>query len=244
MLRQFLLSEMDETVKVWLGISAGATAVFLIDPGLQTVVLLVCLVLCLLGGAGKFVLWFCLLMAGLGLLGLGVLRLVPAWSSWIWSFAQFIIKFSPMLAMAFFLGSSLNTSRLLRSLESLKAPKSLVIPLGVCLRFIPSVAAECRQVFYGMRMRGIGINPQNLLRRPFECLGYVMAPLLVRSLTVGDELARAAVARAIEKPGVKASYLRVGFRPLDGVITAVWTLGLVGLIVWDLKIYGQGLGGA
>jgi energy-coupling factor transporter transmembrane protein EcfT len=75
------------------------------------------------------------------------------------------------------------------------------------------------------------------LRRPFETVSYMLVPLLVRSLSIGDELARAAVARGIEIPGAKTSLYDLDFRFRDAVVLAVWTLAFIILLVADHQIY-------
>jgi energy-coupling factor transport system permease protein len=239
-----LLGNLDDRVKVWMAASAGVAAIYCIDWRIQALILLASLVLCLLAGAVRFALYFSLFLIGLVALSAALARLAPAWSPLVWGFCLFFLKFMPMLSMAFFLAASLNTSRFLRSLEGLKAPAGLVLPVGVCLRFMPSVASECRQVAYAMRMRGIGLRPASLLRRPFETLGYLMVPLLIRSLAVGEELARAAVARGIEAPGPKTSYYDTRFKLGDGLVLLAWSAALVLLILLDNHIHAGQLAGA
>ncbi|MGD9123490.1 MAG: energy-coupling factor transporter transmembrane component T, partial [Desulfarculaceae bacterium] len=193
---------------------------------------------CLICGARRFVAGFVIVMLVMAAISMIV-------SHWSLGESQFtglgviyiLVKFGPMLAMMVFVQASLNASRFLRSLEGIRIPPSWVISLGACLRFLPSVVAECRQIRYAMRIRGIGPRPRRLLRHPFETISYAMVPLLVRSLFIGEELARAAVARGIEAPGVKSSLYHVGLRPGDVLMLVGWTLSVAAMLIGDHLAY-------
>jgi energy-coupling factor transport system permease protein len=236
-IRDFLFN-LDDRVKVWMAVSAGGTAIYCVDLYIQAAILAVCLVLCLICGAKRFVTGFVIMISVPAAIFAIFAYLSPPKEKTIgWGMFFIILKFSPMFAMMVFVQAGLNTSRFLRSLESMRMPPQWVIPLGVCLRFMPSVATECRQIHYAMRIRGVGPTPKRLLRRSFETLTYMLVPLLVRSLSVGDELARAAVARGIETPGAKSSLYSLGLRFTYGVMFIAWTLALVGLLVADHQTY-------
>lgn len=239
LIRHFLFN-LDDRLKIWMAASSGAAAIYSVDWRLQAAVLGVCLTLCLLCGAKWFVAGF--------MVAVSVLAIFCITLAWAASGRDripgpgvffILLKFGPLLAMMVFVQASLNTSRFLRSLEHMRLPRQWVIPLGVCLRFMPSVAAECRQIRCAMRIRGIGLTPGRLLRRPFETVSYMMAPLLARSIFIGDELARAAVARGIEAPGVKTSFYDLDFRLKDAVVAAVWTLAIIILLIADHQIFEE-----
>ena len=204
-----------------MALSVSGAAIYCVDPYLQAGALAVCLGLCLVCGAKRFVAGFMVVMLIMAAISLILSQATPAESGFTGLGALYIlVKFGPMFAMMVFVQASLNTSRFLRSLEIMRVPPQWVIPLGTCLRFMPSVAAECRQIRHAMRIRGIAPTPRRLLRQPLETLSYTMVPLLVRSLFIGDELARAAVARGIEAPGPKSSLHEIRLHPSD-VIVAV-----------------------
>ena len=243
MIRAFLFS-LDERVKVWMAISVSAAAIYCVDMSLQATALGVCLILCLICGAKRFVagfLIFLLIMAAVSLIA-GRLSSAGGGFTGLGVF-YILVKFGPMFAMMVFVQASLNTSRFLRSLESMRVSARWVIPLGACLRFMPSVVAECRQIRYAMRIRGIAFTPTRLLRRPLETLSYAMVPLLVRSLFIGDELARAAVARGIEAPGHKSSLYDMGLRLSELMVLAVWTLLVAAMLIADHFAYAASLEG-
>jgi energy-coupling factor transport system permease protein len=240
-IRDFLFN-LDDRVKVWMAMSAGAVAIYCVDWRIQAAVLIVCLGLCMVSGARRFVMIFLVIVLILAVytgisikLTSGDLKITGM------GFYFILLKFGPMFAMMVFIQASLNTSRFLHLLEGMRVPSKYVIPLGVCLRFIPSVVAETRQIRYAMRMRGIVFFSLRTMRHPFETLGYLMAPVLVRSLTIGEELARAAVARGIEAPGPKTSIHLLSFRTVDCVIFFAWSLIMSALIIMDHHLYAESL---
>jgi energy-coupling factor transporter transmembrane protein EcfT len=236
-IRDFLF-KLDDRVKVWMAVSAGAVAIYCVDLSLQAAILGICLTLCLFCGARRFAAGF-IIVASVLAVTTAIFACLPALEVKITGLGIFyiLLKFGPMFAMMVFVQASLNTSRFLRSLESMRLPPQWVIPLGVCLRFMPSVAAECRQIRHAMRIRGVGLTSTRLLRRPFESVSYMLVPLLVRSLSIGEELARAAVARGIETPGAKTSLYDLGFCIKDAVVLVVWTMVLIILLAADHQIY-------
>jgi energy-coupling factor transport system permease protein len=239
-----VLFDIDDRVKVWMAMTGGAGAIYCVDWRIQVAILAVSLVLCGLCGAWRFVVGFNLVLLVLALVSLGITRLSPDESKiWGRGLLFILLKFGPLFTMMVFVQTCLNTSRFLRSLEKLHVPRQWVIPLGVCLRFMPSVVAECRQIRFAMRIRGIALTPGRLIKRPLETVGYLMVPLLVRSLYIGDELARAAVARGIESPVAKTCLYDLRFRPSDGIAMTLWTLGLAALMAWDQFLYAWLAGG-
>ncbi len=229
-----VLFGLDDRVKVWMALSVGMVAIYCVDLRIQVGLLCLSLALCWACGAKKVVGGF--VIAGL--------VLAVFYGAWVLTWARdttfsarslffIFIKFGPMFAMMAFVQASLNASRFVRCLERMRVPVGWVVPLGVCLRFLPSAVEECRQIRYAMRIRGIGLSPRQVLSRPLETLGYLSAPLLVRSLAIGDELARAAVARGIEAPGTKTSLYDLSLRRSDMAAMLVWTLFMLVLLVAD-----------
>ena len=84
---------------------------------------------------------------------------------------------------------------------------------------------------------GIEISPKNMFFKPFQLLEYVLVPLLMRSLVIGTELARAAMTRGIDYPGKKTSYYIIRCRCIDYLCGISWTVILLAIIYMDHRIY-------
>ncbi len=243
MLRAFFFG-LDERVKVWMAVSVSAAAIYCVDMYLQAAALAVCLGLCLICGAKRFVVGFVVVLLIMAAIAV-ILSLASVAESGFTGLGVFyiLIKFGTMFAMMAFIQASLNTSRFLRSLEAMRVPPQWVIPLGTCLRFMPSAVAECRQIRYAMRIRGVALTPGRLLREPIVTLGYAMVPLLVRSLYIGEDLARAAMARGIEASGAKSSLHEIRLRPSDVIVVTVWTASLAAMLTADHLVFAAFAGG-
>ena len=242
-IRTFLFG-LDERLEVWTAVSVSAATIYWVDLYLQVMALGFCLILCLACGAKCFVAGFIIVLCIMAAISRVSARLFPGAGRFTGLGVIYIsIKFGPLLAMMFFVQASLNTSRFLRSLEIMRVPPQWVAPLWACLRFMPSVAAECRQIRQAMRSRGIAPIPGRLLLQPLETLSYTMVLLLVRSLRIGDELARAAVARGFQAPGAKTSLHEIGLRPCDILFAALWTLGPAAMLMVDHLALAASSGG-
>ncbi len=229
---------MDDRLKLWLAITAGAASIYSVDMALQAGILALCLLLCLLGGARRFAVGYAVvaIAVGIGLKAMPGGNHAGQWTS-VRILAIIVIKFGPLFAMMIFLQATLRTTRLLHAMEKMRIPRRWVIPVGVCLRFMPSIDTEFRQIRHAMRVRGISITSGRLIHRPFETVGYMMVPLLVRSLTTGEELARAAIARGIEAPCRKTCIHDLSFRAIDYVILAIWTTGIAVILYVDNAMF-------
>lgn len=104
---------------------------------------------------------------------------------------------------------------LMSALEKLKMPASIVITLSVMFRFFPTLGEEYRCIKNAMKMRGIGLNALNVIRRPLMTLEYVMVPLLSSASRIGDELAAAGHTKGVDAPGKKIRYKNARFGIAD-----------------------------
>ena len=104
---------------------------------------------------------------------------------------------------------------LMSALEKLKMPANIVITLSVMFRFFPTLGEEYRCIKNAMKMRGIGLNVLNVIRRPLMTLEYVMVPLLSSASRIGDELAAAGHTKGVDAPGKKIRYKNARFGIAD-----------------------------
>ena len=104
---------------------------------------------------------------------------------------------------------------LMSALEKLKMPANIVITLSVMFRFFPTLGEEYRCIKNAMKMRGIGLNALNVIRRPLMTLEYMMVPLLSSASRIGDELAAAGHTKGVDAPGKKIRYKNARFGIAD-----------------------------
>ena len=115
-------------------------------------------------------------------------------------------------------------------LSRIHAPTALILGLLVVFRFFPTMRAELKGVGRSMKNRGL-TSPKQLFLHPLVSFEYVLVPFLLRVLQIADQLSVSAVARCVERPGVRGSYYgrEMSFR--DFAMLAAWTVITVGFVV-------------
>lgn len=119
---------------------------------------------------------------------------------------------------------------LINALEKLKLPYSLVITVAVMFRFFPTLKEEAAHIKNAMKMRGIGLNALNVIRRPLMTLEYVMVPLLSSASRIGDELAAAGHTKGVDAPGKKVRYKTARFGLADIFVSLYIAAGFCAVI--------------
>lgn len=114
----------------------------------------------------------------------------------------------PFVAGKFLIKTS-DVGSILSSMDKLKIPNCLSIPIAVMFRYFPSFKEERKNIKWAMRVRGIKtINPICYLE-------YVFVPLLIISSNIADDIARAAETKCIANPIKKTRYTKVSIKSID-----------------------------
>lgn len=131
----------------------------------------------------------------------------------------------PYLAGKFLIKTS-DVGSILTSLDKLKIPKVISIPIAVMFRFFPSFKEERANIKLAMRIRGISfINP-------FAYLEYIMVPLLIVSSNIADDIAKAAEVKCIENPINKNRYKELRFGMVDIAYLVLLVSFVAGGLIW------------
>ncbi len=149
------------------------------------------------------------------------------------------LKFGPMCAMIVFLYKAVDTTLFLRAMAKMKVPAMILLPLGVTLRFMPSFVREFSHVRDALAFRGLVLSPATVLAHPFRVMESVLIPLLMRSVFIGEELSRAALARGIDAPGEPVSIYEIRFSLKDLAWTGSWAAGAFAILFWDWRMGGM-----
>ena len=129
----------------------------------------------------------------------------------------------PFMAASLMIKTS-DVGAIISSMDKLKIPKNLSIPIAVMFRFFPSFKEEKKNIKMAMRVRGINF------KNPIKYLEYVSVPLLIISSNIADDIAKAAETKAIENPIAKTRYISVKIQLID----FVYVFAIAGLIVGGL----------
>ena len=121
----------------------------------------------------------------------------------------------PICLFAAIFATSTKIGDLTAALYGLRLPKAAVVPLVIAVRFFPTLREECSAVADAMKVRGLAPSLRNLVSKPALMFESAVVPVLLRCAKIADELAAAAVARGIDRPGRKTSYNAPRFERAD-----------------------------
>ena len=134
-----------------------------------------------------------------------------------------IVKFFflPFMAGKFLIRTS-DVGSILTSMDKIKIPKVVSIPIAVMFRFFPSFKEERRNIKLAMRIRGV--TPKN----PLKYLEYVAIPIITSSLNIADDSSKSAETKCIAMPCQKVRYNEVKSGLADIVFLSIIVLIEIG----------------
>lgn len=134
-----------------------------------------------------------------------------------------IVKFFflPFMAGKFLIRTS-DVGSILTSMDKIKIPKVVSIPIAVMFRFFPSFKEERRNIKLAMRIRGV--TPKN----PLKYLEYVAIPVITISLNIADDISKSAETKCIAMPCQKVRYNEVKSGLADIVFLSIIVLIEIG----------------
>ena len=141
---------------------------------------------------------------------LGVAQVFHTWALIV---RRLLIPFS----IGYYVILSTNISSVMASLEKLKIPKTIIIPLIVMFRYMPALNDEYSNIKNAMKIRGIEIGLKSL-KTPQLTLEYLLVPLLFSTSNIGEELSQAAFSKGISLDGKKERYFTTQLTKSDVLI--------------------------
>lgn len=154
---------------------------------------------------------------------------------WVMFLATIFIfwRFMVLFMIGFYIEKTTPVTELIDSLERMKIPRQITIPLAVALRFMPTIREEYSCLRDSMRIRNIGTSFIDLISHPIQTLEYSLVPLLIRSYTISDELAASAMVRGVDNPKQKTSLYQSKLRKLDVILIILGVIFTFALIFFD-----------
>lgn len=111
--------------------------------------------------------------------------------------------------------STTKVSEFLSAMNRIHAPKKLVIPLAVMLRYVPTIQEDWRFIKDAMRMRDVSPSPKGLLTHPAMTVECIYVPLMMAASKAADELSIASITRGIENPKPRTCLVQIHIGPAD-----------------------------
>ncbi len=161
-----------------------------------------------------------------GLLFYGLMYLFTLWSLasmdgvWRTMFIAFLGLFHKVYPCGFLAGilvSTTKVSEFLSAMNRLHAPKKLIIPLAVMMRYLPTIREDWHYIKDAMKMREVAPSLKNLLTQPLTMLECLYVPLMMAASKAADELSIAAITRGIENPVSRTCLIQISLGPADAV---------------------------
>ena len=134
--------------------------------------------------------------------------------------------------------STTKVSEFLSAMNRIHAPKKLVIPLAVMLRYIPTIQEDWHFIKDAMRMRDVSPTPAGFLKNPGMTIECIYVPLMMAASKAADELSIASVTRGIENPNPRTCLVQIKCRAADWIGMGV----AVAFFVFELCVRGGVIG--
>lgn len=126
-------------------------------------------------------------------------------------------------------------SEVLASLQNMKIPYYINIPLAVILRFFPTLKQDITCIKQGIKTRGIDISFLGFLKYPFKVYEMMLIPMLMRMLCTATELSASVETRGLGVSCKKTSYTEVKFRMLDTLLLVIMMVFYLTIIIMKIK---------
>ncbi len=140
----------------------------------------------------------------------------------------FLQRMSVFFVMGAWMSTNLRISDFVTSMQNMHLPKGIIITLAVVFRYLPTLREEFRYITNTMKLRGVGINIKNILFHPLKTSEYAIVPLIIRSITIADELAASAMTRGLDLETERTSYRFVRLIGWDVLFTLLIITTVVG----------------
>lgn len=201
----------------------GLTVVHSIHPVLEWMVIFVISIMYLMNGLKKEALKNVIIFGVLFLApNFKILAQLPFFIKMFFSLIIVLRMFYIPYAAGKFLIKTSDVGSIISSMDVLKIPSAISIPVAVMFRFFPSFVEEKNHIKMAMKIRGIET------KNPLKYLEYVAVPLLIISSNIADDISKAAETKCIANPIKKTRYIRVGVGVIDFIYAMTMTIIVIG----------------
>lgn len=172
----------------------------------------------------KIILGF-IVLTGIYYMTSNTLGVAQVFHTWALIIRRLLIPF----CIGYYVILSTNVSSVMASLEKLKIPNTVIIPLIVMFRYMPALNDEYSNIKNAMKIRGIELGFKSL-KTPQLTLEYLLVPLLFSTSNIGEELSQAAFSKGISIEGKKKRYFETHFTKYD-VLIFVYLMFFIYLLI-------------
>ncbi len=164
---------------------------------------------------------------------------IPVLSVIMSVFGVTVLKLIPIMMMGLWILQTTHMDDLMVSLQRMKLPQAVTIPLVVMFRYIPTLGIEYRMIRNTMDIRGISDTVWKRITHPISTVEYILIPLLMRCLKVTDELAASGTTRGLELQEKRYALRTICFSWKEYLTTALGIVFLAVLLFLDYTHVGE-----
>ena len=157
---------------------------------------------------------------GLAFLGQNIMEKFPNsfWAMILNLYAGIVIKILPGLIMGYYTMTTTKMSDLVYSLQKIKFPNTIIIPISVMFRFFYSIKQDYKIIGEAMYMHDLTLK--SFFKNPSRFIEYKFVPLLMITSQTADNVAISAMTRGMKVDGERSSISRAQLRSIDYILLA------------------------
>ena len=164
---------------------------------------------------------------------------IPVLSVMMSVFGVTILKIIPIAMVGLWVLNTTYMDDLMVSLQRMKLPQSVTIPLVVMFRYIPTLRIEYQMIRNTMSIRGISDTFLGRVLHPISTVEYILIPLLMRCLKVTDELAASGTTRGLELEKKRYALNHIHYSWQEWIVTVCGITFLGLLLLLDQTSVGK-----
>lgn len=157
---------------------------------------------------------------GLAFLGQNIMEKFPNsfWAMILNLYAGIVIKILPGLIMGYYTMTTTKMSDLVYSLQKIKLPNTIIIPISVMFRFFYSIKQDYKIIGEAMYMHDLTLK--SFFKNPSRFIEYKFVPLLMITSQTADNVAISAMTRGMKVYGERSSISSAQLRSIDYILLA------------------------
>lgn len=141
-----------------------------------------------------------------------------------------VLNMLPGVMMGNFALTTTDMGEIISSMQKMKLPEQIIIPISVMARFFYTVKIDYGQIKKAMYMDGL--VGYKMLLHPFKMFEYRIVPLLMCIIKTSDEVSISAITRGLEVGGKRSSIYTPKLKLIDYILIFImlytFILSLVG----------------
>lgn len=197
----------------------------------ELALLVLCVLVAQCSGKGWLAIGVIALFAGMSLVDTLLVARLSGVAQYVALSSCHVLRFIlPLLVAVYIMTRTATIGSIIAALTAMHLPQTLIIPLAVMFRFVPTIAEEWQAVRQAMRLRNLVGGRFGVLRHPMAAMEYMLVPFLLQCSTIVDEMSAAVMARGFDKDHPRSCYCAVRMRLLDWLVVAAAGL----LTAWNL----------